>query len=211
MPTERSPAGRQSRGDSPSGSRRTTARLTQAEAASAQAELAVRESAEELSLPQEEAELDAMREGLQAFRVALAALWPACVAFDQARETAFEAGRDLATATQELAEHSERLQAVTREEAERKERHETLAQTVGAAVAELQQRLADVASALRVNERARRESDARRTQAQRDEGMQDGRRQQLAVKLERATEQRRADVERLAALCEHRIDRGGAW
>lgn len=172
-------------------------RLTQAETACAQAELAVRESADELSLPQEEAELDAMREGLQAFRVALAALWPACVAFDQMRDTVVEAGRDAATATQELAEHSERLQAAEREEAERKERHETLVQTVGAAVAELQQRLADVASALRVNERGRRESDARRAQAQRDEGIQVGRRQRLAEELERATEQRRADVERL--------------
>ncbi len=175
----------------------TTARLAQAEAASAQAELAIRESADELSLPHEEAELDAMREGLQAFRVALAVLWPACVAFDQARDTAFEAGRDVATATRELAEHSEQLQAATRDEAERKERHETLAQTVGAAVAELQQRLADVAGVLRVNDRARRESDARRAQAQRDEGIQVGRRQRLAEELERATEQRRADVERL--------------
>jgi uncharacterized protein (TIGR02680 family) len=174
-----------------------TVRSTQAEAASAQTELAVRESAEELCLPHEEAELDAMREGLQAFRIALAALWPACVAFDQARDTASDAGRDLAAATRELAEHSERLQAATREEAERRERHETLAQTVGAAVAELQQRLADVASALRVNERGRRESDARRAQAQRDEGIQVGRRQRLAEELERATEQRKADVERL--------------
>jgi uncharacterized protein (TIGR02680 family) len=175
----------------------TTARLTQAEAASAQAELAVREGADQLGLPQEEAELDAMREGLQAFRVELAALWPACVAFDQARDTALEAGRDVASATRELTEHFERLQAATREQAERKERHETLAQTVGAAVAELQQRLADVASALRVNERGRRESDARRAQAQRDEGIQVGRRQRLAEELEQATEQRRADVERL--------------
>jgi uncharacterized protein (TIGR02680 family) len=175
----------------------TTARLTQVEAANVQAELAVRESAEELSLPHEEAELNAMRAGLQAFRVALAALWPAWVAFDQARDTAAEAGLDVATATRELAEHSERLQAAGREEIERKERHQTLAQTVGAAVAELQQRLADVASALRVNERGRRESEARRAQAQRDEGKEDGRRQQLAEQLERATEQRRADVERL--------------
>jgi len=172
-------------------------RLTQAEAASAQAELAVRESAEELGLPQEKAELEAMREGLQSFRVALAALWPACIAFDQACDTATEAGLDVATATRELAEHSERLQAAGREEAERKERHETLAQTVGAAVAELQQRLADVADAVRANERGRRESDTRRAQAQREEGMQIGRRGQLAEELERATEQRRADVDSL--------------
>ncbi len=173
------------------------ARLARAEADRAGAERAARDSAEELSLPYEDTQLDVMRAGVQAFRVALAALWPACVALDHARGAATEAGKDVETAARELADHSERLQAAGREAAERKERHETLAQTVGAAVAELQQRLAGVASALRENERGRREADARRSQAQREEGREDGRRQQLAVELEQATEQRRADVDTL--------------
>jgi uncharacterized protein (TIGR02680 family) len=173
------------------------ARLARAEADRAGAERAARDSAEELSLPYEDTQLDVMCAGVQAFRVVLAALWPACVALDHARGAATEAGKDVETAARELADHSERLQAAGREAAERKERHETLAQTVGAAVAELQQRLADVASALRENDRGRREADARRSQAQREEGREDGRRQQLAVELEQATEQRRADVDTL--------------
>jgi uncharacterized protein (TIGR02680 family) len=172
-------------------------RLAQAEAERVQAERAARESAEELSLPYEDTQLDAMRAGLQTFRVALAALWPACLALDRARDAATEAGRDVEGAARELRDHGERLQAAGREAAERKERHETLAQTVGAAVAELQRRLADVASSLRENERGRREADARRSQAQRDEGREDGRRQQLAVELEQAAERRRADVDAL--------------
>ncbi|MFI5038276.1 MAG: TIGR02680 family protein, partial [Solirubrobacterales bacterium] len=175
----------------------TAARLAQAEAERAQAERTARESAEELGLPYEDTQLDVMRAGLQAFRVTLAALWPACLALDHARGAVTEAGRDVETAARELVDHSERLQAAGREAAERKERHETLAQTVGAAVAELQRRLADVASALRENERGRREADARRSQAQREEGREDGRRQQLAVELEQATERRRADVDTL--------------
>jgi uncharacterized protein (TIGR02680 family) len=173
------------------------ARLAQAEAERSQAERVACESAEELSLPCGDEQLDVMRDGLQAFRVALAALWPACLALDHARDTATEAGRDVETAARELADHGERLQAAGRESAERKEHHETLAQTVGAAVAELQRRLADVASALRENERGRREADVRRSRAQREEGREDGRRQQLTVELEQATERRRADVDTL--------------
>ena len=162
-----------------------------------QAESAARESAEELGLPYEDTELDAMRTGLQAFRVALAALWPACLALDHARDAATEVSRDVETAVRELADQAERLETASREAAERTERHETLAQTVGAAVAELQRRLADVARALRENEHGRREADARRSQAQREEGRQDGQRRRLAVELEQATERRRADVDSL--------------
>ena len=68
---------------------------------------------------------------------------------------------------------------------------------MGAAVAELQRRLADVARALRENGHGQREADTRRSQAQREEGKEDGRRQQLAVELEQATERRRADVDTL--------------
>jgi uncharacterized protein (TIGR02680 family) len=173
------------------------ARLAQAESERAQAESAARASAEELGLPHGDTELEAMRAGLQAFRVALAALWPACIALDRARDAATVLGRDVETAVRELAGQAERLKTATRAAAERSERHETLAQTVGAAVAELQRRLADVARALRENEQGQRAADARRSQAQREEGNQDGQRQRLAVELEQATERRRADVDTL--------------
>jgi len=173
------------------------ARLALAEAETAHAERVVRESAEELGLPHEDAELDGMRHGLQLLRVALAALWPACLALDHARSAATEVAKEVEDAERELVDHSTRLDAARREEAERRERHETLLQTVGAAVAELQLRLADVASAVRENERRLHEADARRALAQREEGKEDGRRQQLAAELEQAIERRRADVDSL--------------
>jgi len=171
--------------------------VAQAQASKTQAENAVRESAEELSLPYEDEQLDLIRAGLHAFRVALASLWPACLALDHALVAATEVGGDVDTAVRELAEQTERLQAARRDADERKERHDTLAQTVGAKVAELQRRVADIADRLRANERASREADSRRSQAQRDEGREDGRRQQLTGELQQATEGRRDAVDAL--------------
>jgi uncharacterized protein (TIGR02680 family) len=172
-------------------------RLEEAEADMTRAESAVRESAAELGLPQEREGLEDVRTGLQSLGVALAGLWPAIVALDRAREAAVDAGKDVESAARELLEHDERRRAAEREATERKERHDTLAQTVGAAVAELQRRLAGVASELRANGRAQSEAEERRSRATRDEGREEGRRQQLAVQLEQATEQRLADVDAL--------------
>jgi uncharacterized protein (TIGR02680 family) len=172
-------------------------RLEEAEAGMVQAESAVRESAAELGLPQEREGLAGVRTGLQSLGVALAGLWPAIVSLDRAREAVVDAGKDVASAARELLEHDERGHAAEREATERKERHDTLAQTVGAAVAELQRRLAGVASELRENARAQGEADERRLRATRDEGREDGRRKQLAVQLEQAAEQRMADVDAL--------------
>ena len=119
------------------------------------------------------------------------------VALDTARAAPPGGGKDVETAARELAEHGERLQAAAREAAARMERHATLAETVGAAVAELR------APARRCRERAARERARQRhdrraaREAQREEGRGGRRRQQLAVQLEQATERRRADVDAL--------------
>jgi uncharacterized protein (TIGR02680 family) len=169
----------------------------QAQAAMARAESEVRESAAELGLPEERATLEGVQVGLHSLGVALAGLWPAIDALDRAREAAVDAGSDVESATRESLEQDERRLATEREATERKERHDTLAQTVGAAVAELQRQLATVAADLRTNGRGQAEADERRSRAQREEGKEDGRRQQLVVQLEQATEQRLADVDAL--------------
>lgn len=175
----------------------TSDRLAAVEEERAQAEQAVHESAEELDLPQEREQLDAMRDGLQALRVALAGLWPAHQAQTLARGALAEASTDAEIAERELAEQGGRLQLAAREAAERKERHETLADTVGAAVAELQRQLAEVAKDLRENERARGDADVRRSRALQEEGEARGRCRALAGELEQATERRRAAVDAL--------------
>jgi uncharacterized protein (TIGR02680 family) len=174
-----------------------SARLSEAEREHAQAEQDMRESAQELGLPQEREGLDRVRLALQALRVALAGLWPAYEAHELARGAVAEAGADAETAAREHAEQGERLQLVDREAAERKEHHATLADTVGAAVAELQRQLAEVAKGLRENEHTRHETDARRTRALQDEGEARGRCRGLSGELEQTTARRRADVEAL--------------
>jgi uncharacterized protein (TIGR02680 family) len=176
---------------------KATEQCERAQAAMTRAESDVRESAAELGLPAERAALEGVRVGLQSLGVALAGLWPAIAALDRAREAAVDAGRDVESRTQESLEQDERRGVAEREATERKERHDTLAQTVGAAVEELQRQLADVASDLRTNGRGQAEADERRSRAQREEGKEDGRRQQLAVQLDQATEQRLADVDAL--------------
>ncbi len=171
--------------------------LERAEAAMAGAESAVRESAAELSLPEEPAALEDVRVGLQSLGVALAGVWPAVAALDRAREAVVEAGSDVESAMREALECDERRGAAEREASERTERHDTLAQTVGAAVAELQRQLADVATDLRANERAQAKAEDRRSHAQTEKGKEDGRREQLTVQFEQATEQRLADVDAL--------------
>jgi uncharacterized protein (TIGR02680 family) len=169
----------------------------QAQAAMTRAESEVRESAAELGLPEEQTALEGVRVGLQSLGVALAGLWPAIAALDRAREAAVDAGKDVQSRARESLEQGERRGVAELEATERKERHDTLAQTVGAAVAELQRQLAAVAGDLRTNARGQAEADERRSRAQREEGNQDGRRQQLTVQLEQATEQRLADVDAL--------------
>ncbi|HEV3093866.1 MAG TPA: TIGR02680 family protein [Solirubrobacteraceae bacterium] len=171
--------------------------LEQAQTAMTGAESAMRESASELGLPEEPAALKGVRVGLQALGVALAGLWPAIVALDRAREAVVEAGRDVECATREALVQDERRGAAEREASERIERHDTLAQTVGAAVAELQRQLADVATDLRANEHAQAKAEDRRSHAQTEKGKEDGRREQLTVQFEQATEQRLADVDAL--------------
>jgi uncharacterized protein (TIGR02680 family) len=169
----------------------------QAHLAMTRAESEVRESASELGLPEDRAALEGVRVGLQSLGVALAGLWPAIAELDRAREAALDAGGDAESATRESLEQDERRGVAEREATERKERHDTLAQTVGAAVAELQRQLAGVAGDLRTNARGQVEAEERRSRAQREEGKEDGRRQQLAVQLEQATDQRLADVDAL--------------
>jgi len=173
------------------------ARLEQAETERLQAEQVAQQTAEDLRLPDDPARLGLIGDGLQAFRLALAALWPALHARDDAHEAAALLAADVDVAAREFAGHGERLATVTREAAASAERHQTLQQTVGAAVAELQRRLAEVAADLRENERERVRTDVRRAQAQREEGIQTGLCQKSTADLEHATERRRDDIEAL--------------
>ncbi|MER7672857.1 TIGR02680 family protein [Kitasatospora sp. NPDC096128] len=105
--------------------------------------------AEELGLPVTSAGLREARDDLGSYREALAALWPA-VREARAAHTALAAEEaDHRRAAEHGAELVERARDAAREAVTAGERHETLAATVGAAVAELQRQLAEVKAALR--------------------------------------------------------------
>ncbi|MGI8801865.1 MAG: TIGR02680 family protein [Solirubrobacteraceae bacterium] len=161
------------------------------------AEQSVAESAADLRLPSEEAELAAVQRSLHGLRVALAELWGKLSAWRAARAATTEAAADAADAERDLKEQLGAVASAGREEAESAERHAILRRTAGAAISELQRRLAEVAGGLRDNARLRAGADARRSAAQRDEGLEDGRRQQLTGELDQAGDRRRADVEAL--------------
>jgi uncharacterized protein (TIGR02680 family) len=172
-------------------------RLATATTAADEAERAASEGAQELGLPTDARQLTAIERGLGDLRTALAGMWPAISEHDRAQAAAELAAQAARTAGHEAQEQSVRADRLRRQAAEHAERHRTLTESVGAAVAELQERLSDVARKLRGNERAHDEAERRRSEALRDEGKQAGRLEQLATELAQATERRREDVEAL--------------
>ncbi|HJD81869.1 TIGR02680 family protein [Kitasatospora aureofaciens] len=128
--------------------------------------------AEELGLPPAGAGLRAARDDLGSYRETLAALWPA-VRESRAAQIALAAeDADHGRAAEHAAELAERARDAAREAVTAGERHETLAATVGAAVAELQRQLAEVRAALRgcedderVTRRAQNDATGRRAAA----------------------------------------------
>ncbi|MFJ9771482.1 TIGR02680 family protein [Kitasatospora sp. NPDC101157] len=108
--------------------------------------------AEELGLPATGAGLREARDDLGAYREALAALWPAVREARAARSALAAEEADHGRAAEHAAELAERARDAAREAVTAGERHETLAATVGAAVAELQRQLAEVKAASRACE-----------------------------------------------------------
>ena len=93
-------------------------------------------------------ELAAVRDGLGAYRVALAALWPAAEAAHAAIRAAAEAETELADSRQLLLEASERAAEAREAAGAAATTYQELLATVGTAVEELQRRLAEVTDAL---------------------------------------------------------------
>jgi uncharacterized protein (TIGR02680 family) len=141
--------------------------LTEAAGAAELAAAELARAAADVSLPADRAELGAVRQALADLALVLAALWPALHErtdagrqVDQEREEAGQAG-------QRTAELALRAEEADREAAAADERHTTLRSTVGAAVAELDRRLAETADALRACAAGLRQARERRTEADR--------------------------------------------
>jgi uncharacterized protein (TIGR02680 family) len=173
------------------------AALEQARTAYDEAGAALREAAAELHLAVETEQMDAVERQLAELRLTLASLWPAIGADATASAALTRAAAELAERTREAHELGERARDLRRRAVAAEERHATLRETVGAAVAELQRQLNALAKQLEANEQARIRADEVRGKAQREEGKQSGRLEQLERELAQAAERRREQVDAL--------------
>ncbi|MEW1551243.1 TIGR02680 family protein [Streptomyces tsukubensis] len=146
-------------------------------AESATAELA--ETAADLGLPADREALAAVRQALAGLDVVLAGLWPALRERNEASRQADEEREEAVRAGERSAELAVRAEEAAHEAAAADERLTTLRSTVGAAVAELERRLAETAEAVRGCAADQRRSRDRRTEADRRASRAEGRIEEL--------------------------------
>ncbi|HEX4291030.1 MAG TPA: TIGR02680 family protein [Trebonia sp.] len=169
----------------------------QGELTAAQARAA--DFAVDVGLPADTGELALVRDGLGAYRVALAALWPAAEAAHTAIRAAADAETEVAQSRQLLVDASERA-ADARETAGRAATtYQELLATVGTAVEELQRRLAEATDALGRNQVAHAVARGRERDAIGASGKADGERGRLRADVETATAQRDVAVREFQA------------
>jgi uncharacterized protein (TIGR02680 family) len=161
-----------------------------ATAAAEGARAALAEGARDADLPAESSALAEVAGALADYRVALAGLWPAIAARRSAATRARLAAEDLDGADAVLVERAERAERAALDAAGAEERYQTLRDSVGAAVAELERQFAEVAAQLQANESAQKAAETAAEQAIDARGKAEGRREQLAAQLETATTER---------------------
>ncbi|MBW5485541.1 TIGR02680 family protein, partial [Streptomyces bambusae] len=161
---------------------RREARAAEVLAAGERAERAtaeLHETAADLGLPADRPGLAAVRQALGELAVVLAELWPALRERTEASRQAGEEREEAGRAAERTAELGLRAQDAARQAAADDERLATLRSTVGAAVAELERRLADTAQALRRCAADQRLVQDRHTEADRRASRAEGRIEQL--------------------------------
>ncbi len=148
------------------------------------------EFAVDVGLPMGAEELAAVRDGLGAYRVALAALWPAAEAAHTAIRAAADAEAELADGRQLLTEASERAAEAREAAGAAATTHQELLATAGTAVEELQRRLAEVTGALGRLRTSERDARQRERGALEARGKADGKQGELRTQVEDAARQR---------------------
>ncbi len=153
--------------------------------------------AADLGLPADAGALAQVERALAQLRETLAGLWPALARERQAAAARAQALQDLGAAegeheeaTARLAEAEQRLRAAI-------ERRDTLEETAGAAIAELERRLAEVAAAQAANTNHQRSIERRLAGAHEVAGASGAKANELRRQLEATTEERLAAVEQL--------------
>jgi uncharacterized protein (TIGR02680 family) len=155
---------------------------------------AANEFGADTGLPADPEELAAVRTGLEDYRVALAALWPAAEGFEVAHRRAAETAEELAETRQLLTEAAEQAAAARDAATAAQTWYEALLETAGAAVEELNRKLDELRRDTErrdAGERAAREVEQR---AISDRGKAEGTRDTLRAEIEEATRVRDAAV-----------------
>nr|WP_221463145.1 TIGR02680 family protein [Streptomyces olivoverticillatus] len=153
--------------------------LTEAAQEAEQAATELGTTAADLGLPSDRAALAAVRQALTGLALVLADLWPALRERAEAARQVDEERGEAEQAGQRAAEHAQRAEDAAREATATAARHSTLRSTVGAAVAELQRRLAETADSLRECGAEQRRTRERHTEADRRASRAEGRIEQL--------------------------------
>jgi uncharacterized protein (TIGR02680 family) len=170
------------------------ARERQAQAAEQEADGTLHADAADLGLPAGSEELEEVDTALGRLRETLAALWPAFSRRQRAQNACTRAADDVRATESEHAETAARLTEAGHHVAAAVERRDTLQATAGAAIAELERRLGEVAGALTTNVAAQRDTEDRLGKAQRADGAAEALRGELRQQLGAATGERLAAV-----------------
>ncbi|NGO48721.1 TIGR02680 family protein [Streptomyces ureilyticus] len=155
------------------------------------------DTADAVNLPADRAGRTAVRQALADYTAVLAALWPALRERTDAGRAVADERTEAERAGTRVAELALRAEESGRLAATADERHTTLRSTVGAAVAELQRRLADTADALTACDREKRTAHEEHRAADQRASRAEGRIEQLDKDVREAAASR---AEAIAAL-----------
>jgi uncharacterized protein (TIGR02680 family) len=144
------------------------------------------EFARDVGLPAAPGDLASVRAGVDAYRLALAGLWPAAEAWRGAAQAADEAGEELAESRGRLEDATEGAATARDEASAAQATYDALRQTAGAAVEELHRQLADVRSELARRDDAERAARAAEQQALIDRSRAEGTRETLRSEIDEA-------------------------
>ncbi|MEU3481685.1 TIGR02680 family protein [Streptomyces sp. NPDC033754] len=174
-----------------------TGALTEVAERAGEAAAALAETAADLGLPADRDRLAAVREALASLAALLAALWPALRERGEAARQADEERADAVRAAERAVELALRAEEAAQQAVAAEERHTTLRSTVGAAVAELERRLARTAESLRTCQADQQVAGRRHIRAEKAVSKAEGAIERLEKNLAEATETR---AEAIAAL-----------
>ncbi|WP_435609848.1 TIGR02680 family protein [Streptomyces sp. C10-9-1] len=159
------------------------AELTEAAGQAERGAAELTETAADLGLPPDRAGVASVRHALGSLTAALAALWPAVREQGETARQVDDERAEAADAEQRATDRAQRADDAEREAAAADQRHLTLRSTVGAAVAELERRLAETTGAQRTCEADQKTARRRHAEADREAGRAEGRIEQLEKDL----------------------------